>query len=75
MTRGDTLNTPTITLEASSPAPDTILLNAYHWKAQKSSLAGPEYEKFPDVDVKKLVRFFLRRLHRMAPDASYLDCQ
>ncbi|KAF9460439.1 glycosyl hydrolases family 31-domain-containing protein [Collybia nuda] len=52
--RGDTLNTPTITLECSSPLPDTLLLTAYHWKAQKSTILGPDYELYPDVNYKQL---------------------
>ncbi|KAI0027333.1 putative sugar hydrolase [Vararia minispora EC-137] len=40
--RGDTLNTPSITFECSSPLPDTLLLTGYHWKGQTSSnLDGP----------------------------------
>ncbi|TFK37706.1 glycosyl hydrolases family 31-domain-containing protein [Crucibulum laeve] len=52
--RGDTLNTPTITLECSSPSPDTLLLTGYHWKAQKTTLSGPDYELYPGVDYQKL---------------------
>ncbi|TFK71573.1 hypothetical protein BDN72DRAFT_433791 [Pluteus cervinus] len=51
--RGDTLNRPTITVEASSPSPDVLLLKAYHWKAQKSS-GSVDYELYPDVDYEKL---------------------
>lgn len=53
--RGDTLNTPTITLECSSPLPDILLLTGYHWKAQQSTILGPDYELYPDVDYKQLV--------------------
>ncbi|KAI0316754.1 hypothetical protein OF83DRAFT_1172598 [Amylostereum chailletii] len=52
--RGDALNTPTITLECSPPLPDVLLPTGYHWKAQKKSLVGSEYEIFPDVDIQKL---------------------
>ncbi len=56
--RGDTLNTPTITMECSSPIPDTLFLDAYHWMAQQPTLTGPDYEVFPDVDIDKLVGLF-----------------
>ena len=56
--RGDTLNNPTITIQASSPAPDVLLLDTYHWKAQKPSLNGPNFDLFPDVDVAELVTSF-----------------
>lgn len=53
--RGDTLNAPTITIEASSPAPGIALLTAYHWKKQVSAHQDPEYELFPDVDLNQIV--------------------
>ncbi|KAF8999780.1 glycosyl hydrolases family 31-domain-containing protein [Cyathus striatus] len=53
--RGDTLNAPTLTFECSSPAEEILLLNCYHWKGQKTSLQGPEYELFPGVDYKQLI--------------------
>ncbi|KAG6911047.1 hypothetical protein DXG01_004561 [Tephrocybe rancida] len=52
--RGDTLNAPTLTVECSSPAPDTLLLTGYHWKGQKQTALGPHYELFPDVDYQNL---------------------
>ncbi|KAH8822696.1 alpha-glucosidase II [Flagelloscypha sp. PMI_526] len=52
--RGDTLNNPTITIQASSPAPDVLLLDTYHWKAQKPSLNGPNFELFPNLDTAEL---------------------
>ncbi|KIY69252.1 glycoside hydrolase family 31 protein [Cylindrobasidium torrendii FP15055 ss-10] len=52
--RGDTLNTPTISLDCSSPVPDVLLLKTTHWKAQASTNIGPEFELFPDVDIKQL---------------------
>lgn len=52
--RGDTLNTPTITIECSSPIPDTFFLEACHWKSQQLTSTGPNYEVFPDVDIGKL---------------------
>ncbi|KAK0482624.1 glycosyl hydrolases family 31-domain-containing protein [Armillaria novae-zelandiae] len=52
--RGDTLNNPTITMECSSPIPDTLFLNAYHWKTQQPTLNGPDYEVFPDANIDKL---------------------
>ncbi|PFH49978.1 glycoside hydrolase family 31 protein [Amanita thiersii Skay4041] len=53
--RGDTLNTPTITFECSSPFPGIALLTAYHWKAQETTLSGPHYELYPDIKYDKLV--------------------
>ncbi|KAG6884904.1 hypothetical protein C0993_007361 [Termitomyces sp. T159_Od127] len=47
--RGDILNTPTLTVESSSPAPDILLLTGYHWKGQKHATLEPNYELFPDV--------------------------
>ncbi|KAF8064081.1 family 31 glycoside hydrolase [Lyophyllum atratum] len=52
--RGDTLNTPTITVECSSPLPDILLLTAYHWKGQQRTTQGPDYELYPDVDYESL---------------------
>ncbi|KAF5376081.1 hypothetical protein D9615_007735 [Tricholomella constricta] len=52
--RGDTLNTPTITVECSSPLPDILLLTAYHWKGQQRTMQGPDYELYPDVDYQSL---------------------
>ncbi|KAF8903037.1 glycosyl hydrolases family 31-domain-containing protein [Mucidula mucida] len=52
--RGDTLNTPTISLECSSPMPDVIFLKSNHWKAQTATNNGPDFELFPDVDPKTL---------------------
>ncbi|KAF9028284.1 hypothetical protein BDZ89DRAFT_1133744 [Hymenopellis radicata] len=52
--RGDTLNAPTITMECSSPLPDVIHLEAYHWKAHAPTAQGPHYEVFPTIDVKEV---------------------
>lgn len=64
-TRGDTLNAPTITMECSSPLPDVLQLEAYHWKAQKSSLQGPHYEVFPDIDPKHVVSTVIHSSNRV----------
>ncbi|KAG6841803.1 hypothetical protein C0991_006687 [Blastosporella zonata] len=48
--RGDILNTPTLTVECSSPAPDILFMTGYHWKGSKQTTRGPHYELFPDVD-------------------------
>ncbi|KZV69553.1 glycoside hydrolase family 31 protein [Peniophora sp. CONT] len=53
--RGDTLNTPTVTVECSSPLPDTLLLTAYHWKGSAASNNGPDFELFPDQDLVKQI--------------------
>ncbi|KAF5353216.1 hypothetical protein D9756_008052 [Leucocoprinus leucothites] len=52
--RGDTLNTPTITIRTSSPAPHIALITASHWKSQTSTQQGPDYELFPDVDLNRI---------------------
>lgn len=52
--RGDTLNTPTITFNCSSPVQDVLLLEAYHWKGHVPSNKGPNYELFPNQDLAKL---------------------
>ncbi|KAI0316756.1 glycosyl hydrolases family 31-domain-containing protein [Amylostereum chailletii] len=65
--RGDALNTPTITLECSPPLPDVLLPTGYHWKAQKKSLVGPEYEIFPDVDIQKLFNIDITSHSNPAP--------
>ncbi|KXN92994.1 hypothetical protein AN958_09625 [Leucoagaricus sp. SymC.cos] len=52
--RGDTLNAPTLTIEASSPVPDIVLLTAFHWKAQTTAHQGPDYELFPDDDLDQI---------------------
>ncbi|KAF8889017.1 glycosyl hydrolases family 31-domain-containing protein [Infundibulicybe gibba] len=59
--RGDTLNTPTITFECSSPASDTLLLKASHWKAQTKSLSGPDYELYPDISESDLLQLISGR--------------
>ncbi|RPB15513.1 hypothetical protein P167DRAFT_518728 [Morchella conica CCBAS932] len=46
--RGDTLNNPTLTITASSPSDDILLLSSYHWKAQRSTAIGPRFELYPD---------------------------
>ncbi|ODV90243.1 glycoside hydrolase family 31 protein [Tortispora caseinolytica NRRL Y-17796] len=46
--RGDTLNNPTLTMEVTSPADNTLRLFGYHWKAQANSRKGPFFELFPD---------------------------
>ncbi|KAG6812235.1 hypothetical protein H0H92_003775 [Tricholoma furcatifolium] len=48
--RGDILNTPTITVECTSPAPDILCLTGSHWKGGKRAALGPNYELFPDID-------------------------
>ncbi|KAG5353045.1 hypothetical protein C0989_010851 [Termitomyces sp. Mn162] len=50
-TRGDTTDTPTVTVECSSPATDILLLTGYHWKGERRTTLGPNYEIFPDVEI------------------------
>ncbi|KAG6844292.1 hypothetical protein H0H87_008073 [Tephrocybe sp. NHM501043] len=52
--RGDTLNTPTLTVGCSSPTSDVLLLTGYHWKGSKETTRGPHYELFPGVDHQRL---------------------